>query len=186
MSNSSLFRLSAFAALVSGVCAVVGRLLGFLPNPQLGLVLSFVAPVFGLWGLAGIYLFQRDKAGVFGGIAYIVLSFGVAVMVGALFAITFIFPSLDGNVLGALMTGPVGMIFTITPVVFLVGVILFGISVIAAGVFSWIAALIYMIGYVPVCLYTLFPPIIQTIGYVVVAAGILWFGISLWSYSVKR
>ena len=186
MSTSNLFRLSALAAFTSAVCMFVGHLLALLPNPQPGLIIVFFSPIAGLWAITGIYLWQREKAGVFGGIGYIVSFFGLALIVGLVFASTFIIPRLGENVVEGLMTGPAGMIFMVSAIIYLVGIILFGISIIVAGVFSWIPALLLMIGFVPATLFTLFPPIVGTIGHVVAAVAIFWFGVSLWSFSVKR
>ncbi len=186
MSTSSLFRLSALATLVSGVCIVVGNLLGLLPNPQTGAIIGLFSPLLGLFGLTGIYLWQREQAGVFGGIGYIVVFFGLALIVGLDYAGVFIFPRLEENVLEGLMTGPTGMIFMVSALIYLVGAILFGISVIIAGVFSWIPALLFMIGFVPVTLFAFLPDIVVTIGSIVAGVGIFWFGVSLLSFSAKK
>lgn len=186
MSTSSLFRLSALAAFISAVCMFVGHLLALLPEPQPGLIIAFFSPVAGLWAITGIYLWQREKAGVFSSIGYIVSFFGLALIVGLVFASTFIFPRLRENTVEGLMTGPTGMIFMISAIIYLVGIILFGISIIIAGVFSWIPTLLLMIGFVPATLFTIFPPIVGTVGHLVAAVGIFWFGISLWSFSAKR
>ncbi len=185
MSTSNLFRLSALATFVSGVCIIVGNLLGLLPNPQVGSIIGLFSPVFSLFALTGIYLWQREQAGVFGSIGYIVASFGLALIVGLDYASVFIFPRLGENVVEGLMTGPTGMIFMVSALIYLAGVILFGISVIKAGVFSWIAALLFMIGFVAVTLFAFLPGIAVTIGSVVAGVGIFWFGVSLWSFSAK-
>jgi len=62
-----------------------------------------------------------------------------------------------------------------------VGEILFGVSVIRAGVFSKIAACLFMIGFVPMTLLGVFPDIIVAIGSVMAGVGIIWWSKSLWS-----
>jgi hypothetical protein len=186
MSTSNLFRLSALAALVSGVCIIVGNVLDLLLITQVGPIIGLFSPVFGLFALTGVYLWQREQAGVFGSIGYIGAFFGLALVVGIEYADTLIFPHIEENVLGGLMTGPVGMIFVITALIYLAGIILFGISVIIARVFSWIAALIVMIGFALTLLFAFLPETLVHIGGIVAGVGIFWFGVSLWSFSAKR
>ena len=82
--------------------------------------------------------------------------------------------------------GFAAIVFIVFASVYLLGAILFGISIIIAGVFSWIAALLYMIGSVPASLMSLFPALVGVIGHVVAAVGVFWVGILLWSYSAKK
>jgi hypothetical protein len=76
MSTSNLFRLSALAGLVSGLAIAVENLHDLLGYTQSGIILDVISPALGLFALTGIYLWQRERAGVFGSIGYIVAFFG--------------------------------------------------------------------------------------------------------------
>ncbi|MEE8592417.1 MAG: hypothetical protein V3T35_13975, partial [Spirochaetia bacterium] len=124
-------------------------------------------------------------AGAFGSIAYIVAFFGLALVVGISYTTAFIFPYVEGGVMGGLMAGPTGTIFMVSGIIYLAGVILFGISVITARVFSWIAALLFMIGFVLTLLWAFLPDTLMHLGGILAGVGIFWFGASLWSFSAK-
>ena len=181
MSTSTLYRLSALAALLSGFCITVGKLLIVLPNPLAGEVFDFFAPLFGLSAILGIYLWQRERSGRFGGVAFIVVFTGLALIVSLDYAGAFILPHLTEDTVTELLDSPAGLVYGLSAIIFLVGEILFGISVIRAGVFSKIAAWLFMIGFVPMTLLGVFPVIIVAVGSVMAGVGIIWWGLSLWS-----
>jgi len=185
MSIKTLYRLSALAALASGGCIIVGKLLALLPDPQAGEVFDFFSPMFGLYAILGIYLWQRERSGTFGGLAFVVASFGLILVVCLDFFGAFIRLQLTTDTRAQLMDGPAGLVAAISGLIFLVGEILFAISVIRAGVFSRIAAWLFMIGFVPVPLVDVFPFSIVAVGSVLAGIGILWWGLSLWSFAAS-
>ena len=124
MSTSTLYLLSALAALLSGICITVGKLLIVLPNPLAGEVFDFFAPLFGLYAILGIYLWQRERSGTFGGVAFIVVFFGLALIVSLDYAGAFILPHLTDNTVNQLLEGPAGLVYGISALIFLVGEIL--------------------------------------------------------------
>ena len=63
---------------------------------------------------------------------------------------------------------------------FLIGEILFGISVIRAGVFSRVAAALFIVGMIPVPLVGVFPDIVVAIGSIIAGLGLIWWGVSLY------
>ncbi|MCJ7558900.1 MAG: hypothetical protein MUP90_18575 [Gammaproteobacteria bacterium] len=183
MSTSTLYRLSAVAALLSGTCITVGKLLIVLPNPLTGEVFDFFAPLFGLYAVLGIYLWQRERSGTFGGVAFIVVFFGLALIVSLDYAGAFILPHLTDDTVNQLMDSPPALVYGISALFFLAGEILFGVSVIRSGVISKIAAWLFMIGFVPMTLLGVFPDIIVAIGSVMAGVGIIWWGLSLWAFA---
>ena len=68
MSTSKLYRLSALAGLISGLTLAVDNLLDLMGNPPTE-ILEVVSAALGLFLLTGLYLWQRDRAGVFGAFA---------------------------------------------------------------------------------------------------------------------
>lgn len=146
-----------------------------------------LSAMLGLYVLAAIYLGQREASGVFGGIGYIVNSFGLALLVGVLFASAFVFPALSESVVEEFTTGTAGLAFLVSLVIFNLGVVLFGIATILARVYSPVAAVLYMVGFVAFLVTFLLslPEIVGIIGSVLAAIGIAWFGYALWSGTVE-
>jgi hypothetical protein len=183
MSTTNLYRLSAVAALLSGICIIVGKILALLPDPQIGEIFDFFSPFFGLLAILGIYLWQREQAGRFGAVAFI-LAFAGLVQVTALdYFGAFIRLEIPPAVMAGVMEGSTGMVAAISGLTFLVGEILFGVSTIRAGVFPKFAAVLFIVGFIPVPLVEVFPFGIVAAGSVIAGAGIGWWGLSLWSFS---
>jgi len=178
MSTSTLFRLSGLAGVLSGLFIVIGFL---LPRGLVVDTVGVLSAVLGLFLLTGIYLRQRAESGSLGGIGYIVASFGLALTVGVVFAATYVLSLLSESVQEELFAGPTGLAFLVSGVIYLLGLILFGIATIKANIFPRVAPVLLVVGFVPVSLSPFFPDIVVTIGAVVAGAGIVWFGYALWS-----
>ena len=71
MSTATLYSLSAIAAIIAGICIIVGSLLNDLLKTQKGTVFNFLGALIGLFGVTGLYLWQRGEFGVFGFGAYV-------------------------------------------------------------------------------------------------------------------
>jgi hypothetical protein len=183
MSTDHLYRLSAVAALLSGGCIIVGKVLAFLPDPQAGEIFDFFSPFFGLFAIVGIYLWQREHAGRFGAVAFILAFAGLAQVTALDYFGAFIRLEIPPAVMDQVMEGSTGMVAALSGLTFLVGEILFGISTIRAGVFPKIAAVLFIIGFIPVPLVEVFPFGIVAAGSVIAGIGLGWWGLSLWSFS---
>jgi len=180
MSTTTLYRLSALAALLSGACIIIGKLLALLPDPQAGEVFDFLSPLFALFVVVGIYLRQREESGLFGGVAFIVMFIGLALVASLDYFGAFIRLQLPEVAVEQLMEGPSGTAVVVSALIFLLGEILFGISVIRAGVFSKIAAVLFMIGLFPVPLSGVLPDSVVAIGSIVAGIGLIWWGTDLY------
>ena len=180
MSTTTLYRLSALAALLSGACIIIGKLLALLPDPQAGEVFDFLSPLFALFVVVGIYLRQREESGLFGGVAFVVMFIGLVLVVSLDYFGAFIRLQLPEVVAEQLMEGPSGTAVAVSALIFLLGEILLGISVIRSGVFSKIAAILFMIGLVPVPLGGVLPDSVVAIGSIVAGIGLIWWGTDLY------
>lgn len=182
MSTTTLYRLSAAAGVLSGVCIIIGKLLIPLPDPLPGEIFDFLSPLFGLFITMGLYLRQRKESGVFGGVAFIVFFIGLTSVVSLDYFGAFMRLELPEGAVDQLMEGPTSPVFVSSLFIFLIGEILLGISVIRAGVFSRIAAVLFMVGMIPVALHLsgIFPEIVVVIGSIMAGIGLIWWGISLY------
>ena len=179
MSTTSLYRLSALAGMLSGLCIIIGKLLIPLPNRQIGEVFDFFSPFFALLFAVGLYLRQRRESGVFGVVAFIVLFMGLATVVSLDYFGAFIAPYLSEGIVDQILEGPTGVVAIISGLVFLIGEILIGISVIRANVFSKLASILFMIGMFLVPLGDVFPESAVVIGSIIAGIGLIWWSTEL-------
>jgi hypothetical protein len=180
MSTKTLYRLSALAGTISGLCIIVGKLLIPLPNRQIGEVFDFFSPFFALLFAVGLYLRQRRESGVFGGIAFFILFMGLAAVVSLDYYAAFIAPYLPEGMVEQILEGPAGVVAMISGLTFLIGELLFGISVIRANVFSKVAAVFFMVGMFLVPLVGVFPEGVVVLGSIIAGVGLLWWSIELY------
>ena len=180
MTASTLFRLSGVAGIACGLVILIQRLVIDSPVTGSPLAIGPLGPVLGLLVLTGAYLRQREESGVLGGVAYIVGFISMGFVAGIDFTRRYILVQLDPAVVQALFSGPLRIFFLAIGVSFLVGVLLFGLSSLRAGVFSRVAIVLYVVGFVPYSLSPFFPQLIVTLGQAIGALGIIWLGWELW------
>ena len=182
MSKKTLYRLVAMAGFLSGACIIIGRLLARLPNTQPGEIVDWLSPFFALFLAIALYLGQRKESGVFGGVAFIILFTGLVMLVCLDYYGAFIRIHLPDNIIEQIEEGPSAPVFVGSLFTFLIGEILFGISVIRAGVYSKIAAILFMIGLFFVALHPtgIFPESFIDISATAVGIGLIWWSIDLY------
>jgi hypothetical protein len=161
-------RLSAFivagawGAIVGGAALVISFLLEWLvvPYDELGVAgadlttsylvassLRLLSAVLFLWALLALYNRQSIAAGTFGLWAFIVAFFGTALLVGNAWAEAFVWPTLAG-VAPNVATGQVAAPYLTTGItlsvpLFGIGIVLFGLATLKAGVYPrWAAGLL--------------------------------------------
>lgn len=181
MSTTTLYRLSALAGILSGVCIITGRLLAGLPNTQPGEIFDVLSPFFALFLSIGLYLRQRKESGAFGGIAFILLFSGLVMLVSLDYYGAFIRFYLPDETIVLIEEGPSAPVFVGSLLTFLIGEILFGISVIRTKIYSKIAAILFMIGLIFVILHPtgVFPEGAVDIGATATGIGLIWWSIDL-------
>lgn len=181
MIPGSLYRLSAWAALLSGLLIISKKLIVelFLPlNPLTNAVGSF-GLFLGLFTLTGIYMYQREASGRFGLIGYLVNWFGLAFVSGVDYARLYILPYLSQHEIQALLAGPTKLVFVSCALFFLSGVILFSVASLRARVFPRLAIVLYMLGFTLYSLSFFLPVLVVRIAEVGGALGIIWLGYAL-------
>ena len=181
MSTSTLYRLGSLAGFLSAVCIITGRLLTRLPNSQPGEVVDWLSPFFALYLAMALYQGQRRQAGIFGGIAFIVLFTGLVMLVSLDYYGAFIRIQLTDPIIAQIEQGPNAPVFVSSLLIFLIGELLFGISVIRAGVYSKIPAILFMLGLMIVALHPtgIFSESLVDIGAAAVGIGLVWWSLDL-------
>lgn len=187
MSLTHFYRLSAATMMLGGVFVLIKKLIVeiFLPvSPvtnaagTIGLLLSF-------FSLTGLYLYQSKSLGRLGLIGFLVNWFGIGAVAGLDYARLYVLPFLDKEVTTQLLAGPTMTVFFVTALIFLAGVLLFGVSMLRARVLPYLPVVMYIIGYIPYSLPTLFPVPIVRIAQVVATLGIMGMGYALWMLTRK-
>jgi len=182
MSTRTLYRLSAMAGILSAVSIILGKLLIGLPDRQIGEIFDTFAAFFGLFLVIGIYLNHREESGVLGGVAFILLFTGLAAVLSLDYFGAFMALELPAGMVDELLEGRNGWVFAFSGLIFLIGEVLYGISVIRAGVFSRIAAVLFMLGMIPVALHLtgIFPEVVVNVSSIVAGIGLIWWSVQLY------
>lgn len=182
MPASTLYRLGALAGLLSGFFMILGRILARLPNTQPGEIIDWLSPFFALFFAIALYLGQRRESGVLGGIAFIVLFSGLVTVVCLDYYGAFIRIDLPEAIITQIEEGSSAAVFVASLLTFLIGEILFGISVIRAGVYSKIAAVLFMAGLIPIALHPsgIFPESVVDLAAAAAGIGLIWWSIELY------
>jgi hypothetical protein len=187
MSPSGLIRLGGLAAVLAGVLFIIYDLLslGFAPDDLSEAAttgsyavyegLHLIGGVLLLGGLVGLYAGQSPSAGTLGVAAFLVAFVGTALVVGAIWAMAFVAPSVAAvapGLLDAPPTGALGVGFTLSFVLGGLGWLLFGVATLRARVYPRAAAVLLVVGaaltFIPVPLSAL-----------VWEAAVAWLGFSL-------
>ncbi|GAA3446631.1 hypothetical protein [Planomonospora venezuelensis] len=138
--------------------------------------------VLGTPALTAFYLHQSAAAGRFGAVAYAVNLIGLGLFAGVSFALNLVIFYLDGPVATALLAGPTRIAVFGGIGVFVVGTVLFGVSMLRARVFPRPAAWAYMVSLVLLTALAPLPdtPLTSAV-HVAVCAVLVWLSASVWS-----
>jgi len=189
ISSSRLIRWSGLANVAGGVLLVVSD---FLEVPILGYglaeaattgtyalvnVMVLIGTVMLLVGLVGLYAGQSGTVGLLGLVGFLVSFIGNALVAGAVWQATFVVPTLAQAVptfLGEETAGWLALGYLLSYALAGVGVILFGAATFRARVYPRAAAVLLMIGVVPVAAWNFVPlPMPDTL----LGLAVAWLGL---------
>ncbi len=153
--------------------------------------------IFGIFGVAGIYARQAEKAGWLGRIGYLLLSIFYAITLAFQFIEAFVSPVLATEapqfveaLLGLAAGKPTGFDLGALPMVYnlsgfagyMLGGLIFGIATFRAGVLPrWAGALLAVSVVLPLLLTGVLPHPFDRIFAVPMGSAIAWMGYALWS-----
>lgn len=156
--------------------------------------------LFGLFGIAGLYARQVEKAGWLGLAGYLLLTIFYAVQMCYAFAEPTILPLLApvaptfvesvmgmaSKAGGSMNLGAFAVIFNILPVLYLLGLLLFGIATFRAHILPrWAAVLLASSGPLAIIMSQL-PHQIARFAAVPMGIALAWLGYALWSERRKQ
>ena len=186
MESVTLFRISGWAAILSGLCLVIDTVFIelFLPGTALTNSIGHFAVVLGLFALMGVYLWQREASGALGAVAFGVTIVGIAYLLGVMFFVNYIAPYLTPETRQLIFVGPPKVAALLSAATFELGVILFGIATARAGRFPRLAALLYTLGYTAFVVeaFVKNPGVFESViraGQVAGALAVIWMGRTL-------
>lgn len=132
-----------FSGLSLGVPGIIEAFTGETTGTSFAVGLGVAA--FGLPALFAFYLHQADVAGRFGAVAFAVNAIGLGLFAAATFAFNNVLFFLDDAVSDAVLDGPTMWPLAVTGLTFIVGTVLFGISMLRSGVMPRAAAVGYSV-----------------------------------------
>jgi len=184
MDNNVLYRLGGMSSVVSGVTIIIGKILAIISFVQSGEIFDFLSPLFGLFAVTAIYLRHRNETAILGCIAFIVLFSGISMVLCLDYFGAFILPYLPEGTVESLLDGPTGTAWAISGLLFISGIIIFGITVIRAGIFPVAASLLFTIGFLPIPFGEILSDLMVHSGSVLAGTGLIWWGIFLYRSSI--
>jgi hypothetical protein len=158
--------------------------------------LKTIMSIFGLFAIAGLYARQVKETGWLGLAGYILLTMFYAVQMCYSFAEPLILPLLTsvapgfvesalGMASGAggpMNLGAFAVIFKILPILYLLGLVLFGIAIFRARILSrWAAGLLAFSGPLAILMVALLPHQLERLAAIPMGIALIWLGYALWS-----
>ncbi len=180
MNDTVLYRTGA---IVFGLSGVVNLIADFLPGRE---VWNLIGVAAGIGGLAAIWLWQRQAAGITGLVGYGFAMAGLIGIAGFLFADATILPHLPPDTVAALMNGPTGPSIFAAVNTYVLGTLVFVGASLRAGLYPRPALLLWGIGVLPTPFALALPPLTITLGEIVASAGVLWVAAALFRSASSR
>ena len=198
MFEKNNFRLTGIALIGAGIATALFWLLA-LPfesfagpevplNPLFapGQVFHILGAILAVFGYVGLYLKQKDSAGILGAIGFVVASIGMMFFLADAMIGIIMFPTLAEHApelidaTGPLFTGRVLGFYIMFAATNMVGIVLLGIATLRANVMPRVGTILFLVGGI---LFNL-PPmpalhLVLVAGGVIWGIGAAWLGISL-------
>jgi hypothetical protein len=187
MPSSNLVRLGGgLASAAAGILLVAGHVLNLGGDPQYGTLPGassvLIAHVVLVFALVALYAAQAESSGFLGSLGMVLSVIGTTLVSGVL--LVEIAGASGAEVDAVFAAGVSGALSMLGGLAFFVGLILFGIAAVRAGVFPRWAGLLLIAGDVVFGAGDFFgsaAPIVFVVGALITCAGLVWLGLALLS-----
>jgi hypothetical protein len=172
----TMLRLAGWSGVLGAalLLAATARRIGLVPDVTLTHAIAPPASALALLTLTGLYLWQRDRLGGLGLVGYALNLLGLAGLFAVEFTTQLVLPYADPATRDALLAGPPRTAFAVVALVFLVGVVLFGLACLRAGVLPVPAVTLYVLGFGTAALRGIVPDPVYNGALVIGAVAVLW------------
>ena len=188
MSNpvpATLYRIAAIAGCGSAAVLLLNaaKRAELIPSSSFTQLIAPVAEILALALVTALYLAFGRRTGTFGLIAYCLNAFALASLVGVEFVLNLVFKELPGDTVQDLRAGPLGVALTVASLLFLIGTLSFVAAMLRSREIPTTPLVLYAIGAIPVALRAFVPETVLDLGLAVLAIGIGWLAIWLFTRS---
>jgi hypothetical protein len=203
ITTSTLFRLAGLSAVAAGLCAIVVGMFHPVNVPSSVTTAAWVnvhiaaiaLGFFGMFGLAGLYVRQAEKAGWLGLAGFVLYTLWLALVMGFSFVEAFILPS-AATVSPAFVEGILGIftetaseidmgvlptLWMISGPMYILGPLLFAIATFRAGILPRGAAALLAVGSMLTPVGAVLPPELEPRIMIPMGLALAWLGYALWS-----
>jgi hypothetical protein len=183
VSTAALYKLASIAGAGSAFILLINaaKRASLIPASDLTQLLAPFAEVLALAFVVGLFMAFGRRAGLFGAVAFVMNFIALASLEGVEVVINLIFAKLPLETIMELRAGPLGLMLTVTSMLFLVASLAFVISLFTGKGVPRIPLVLYAIGVVPIALRAFVPELALDLGLVTLAAAIGWLSVWLWS-----
>ncbi|MFE3460698.1 hypothetical protein ACFXKD_24400 [Nocardiopsis aegyptia] len=183
MYTKALFRSSAALGLLSGAFMAAPAMVELVTGETaLTSLLLGLSPALAVPLAAALHARQIHAVGGFGTVAHLVNLLGLGLFGGAAYSLNIALFHLDAAVLGELMGGPTGLVVLACGLVFALGSVLFGASMVRARVHPRVPAWGYAVALPALAVVAPLPDSPLTIAvHVLAGASVAWLAAVLWA-----
>ncbi|HYI52448.1 MAG TPA: hypothetical protein VEX57_00670 [Microlunatus sp.] len=182
---ATLYRIAAIAGCGSAAVLLLNaaKRAELIPSSSFTQLIAPVAEILALAMITALYLAFGRRTGTFGLIAYGLNAFALASLVGVEFVLNQVFKELPGATVQDLRAGPLGVALTAASLLFLIGTLSFVAAMLRSREIPTTPLVLYAIGAAPVALRAFVPDTVLDLGLAVLAIGIGWLAIWLFTRS---
>lgn len=185
LANVALYRIAAIAGFGGAAVLLVNaaKRSGVIATNDLTQLLAPVAEIMALGLVTGLFLAFGRRAGTFGTIAFVLHFISLASLEGVEVVINMVFSKLLMETIADLRAGPLGLVLTISSLLFLFSTLAFVISLAISKSVPRLPLVLYGIGALPIALRAFVPELALDLGLVLLAVGVGWLAGWLWVHA---
>jgi hypothetical protein len=181
MLDDRFTRVAAAAGLLTGLVLLLnaGRRATLLPDAAGLHAAAPLAEALGMLVLTGLYAHHARSGGRLALVGYVTSFVGLGGLLGAEFVINLVFPEVGAARTQALLHGPAGHEFTVAAMIYLLGSVLFGVTLWMGKLLPRTATVLYVAGSIVIALRGVLPNVTLVPGLLATAVGIGWLSVAL-------